>query len=102
MLLHTVMWRFIDAEGKTKNENRAIVKEGLLSLPSTVKELLKIEFFENVVDCERNFDAMLKVYVEDAEALERYKVHPAHQKVASYVKKVTDNRAAVDIFVDSL
>ena len=100
MLLHTVMWRFKDAEGKTAAENRELVKQGLLALPQQVEALENIEFFENVVACARNFDAMLRVTVADEAALEAYKTHPAHQKVARYVHEVTTDRAAVDIFLD--
>lgn len=100
MLLHTVMWKFQDAEGKTAEENRAIVKASLLALKDTVDALENIEFFENEVECDRNFDAMLKVTVKDEAALEAYKNHPEHQKVAGYVKKVTVGRAAVDIFTE--
>ena len=32
------------------------------------------------------------------EELEKYKVHPEHKAVASYVAKVTENRGAVDIW----
>ena len=89
MLIHTVMWKFCDAEGKTKAENIEIVKEGLESLITKVPTLQSIEFFKNEVECDRNFDAML--------ALDAYKNHPEHQKVAAYVAKVTCGRAAVDI-----
>ena len=39
MLIHTVMWKFCDAEGKTKAENIEIVKEGLESLITKVPVL---------------------------------------------------------------
>lgn len=48
--------------------------------------------------CDRNFDAMLTVVTENEDDLNAYKVHPEHQKVASYVKKVTSGRAAVDYY----
>ena len=36
--------------------------------------------------------------IEIVNDLNAYKVHPEHQKVASYVKKVTSGRAAVDYY----
>lgn len=96
MLTHVVMWKFKDAEGKPKAENIDIVKEGLENLLGKVPALRDIRFYKNEVECDRNFDAMLVVKVEDADALEAYKTHPAHQAVAAYVAKVTDGRAAVD------
>ena len=97
MLIHTVMWKFCDAEGKTKAENIEIVKEGLESLITEVPVLQSIEFFKNEVVCDRNFDAMLVVRVLNEQALDAYKNHPEHRKVAAYVAKVTCGRAAVDI-----
>lgn len=98
MLTHTVMWKFTDAEGKTKAENIEIVKSGLEALIDKVPVLISIEFFKNEVVCDRNFDAMLVVKVANEADLTAYKEHPAHREVASYVAKVTTGRAAVDIF----
>lgn len=98
MLIHTVMWKFTDAEGKTAAENVEIVKTGLEALIGTVEVLKSIEFFKNEVVCDRNFDAMLVVKVENEADLNAYKEHPAHKAVAAYVKKVTVGRAAVDIY----
>ena len=44
MLIHTVMWKFTDAEGKTAAENVEIVKTGLEALIGTVEVLKSIEF----------------------------------------------------------
>ncbi len=98
MLTHVVMWKFKDAEGKTKAENIEIVKEGLENLLGTVPALQDIRFYKNEVACDRNFDAMLIVKVQDETALDAYKNHPAHKAVAAYVAKVTDGRAAADTF----
>lgn len=98
MLLHTVMWKFKEtAEGHTRAENIATVRKGLTSLVGVVPAIESLQFYENEVVCDRNFDAMLQVTVRDEAALEAYKTHPAHQKVAAFVAKVTEGRAAVDI-----
>lgn len=98
MLTHTVMWKFADAEGKTKAENMEIVKSGLEALIDKVPALISIAFFKNEVVCDRNFDAMLVVKVANEADLNAYKEHPAHKAVAAYVAKVTTARAAVDIY----
>lgn len=98
MLKHIVMWKFKDAEGKTKKENIQIVKNGLQSLPPKIPHIKNLTFLENKIECDRNFDALLVVETENEQELERYKIHPEHQKVAEYVKKVTENRGAVDIW----
>lgn len=97
MLTHIVMWKFCDAENKTKAENMDIVKNGLESLIDKVPVLHSIRFFQNEVVCDRNFDAMLVVEVESEADLDAYKNHPEHKAVAAYVAKVTCGRAAVDI-----
>lgn len=97
MLTHTVMWKFADAEGKTKAENMEIVKSGLEALIDKVPALISITFFKNEVVCDRNFDAMLVVKVANEADLTAFKEHPAHKAVAAYVAKVTTARAAVDI-----
>jgi hypothetical protein len=53
---------------------------------------------KNQIECERNFDALLVVETENEEELEKYKTHPEHKAVASYVAMVTENRGAVDIW----
>lgn len=97
MLTHIVMWKFCDAEGKTKAENIEIVQNGLEGLMGKVPTLQSIRFFKNEVVCDRNFDAMLVVGTRDEAALDAYKDHPAHKAIAAYVAKVTCGRAAVDI-----
>ena len=98
MLKHIVMWKFKDAEGKTKDENIEIVKNGLEALPPMISHIKKLTFLKNQVECERNFDALLVVETENEEELQKYKVHPEHKKVAAYVAKVTEGRGAVDIY----
>ncbi len=98
MLKHIVMWKFKDAEGHTKDENREIARNGLESLPPFVSHIKKLTFINNQVECARNFDALLIVETENEEELEKYKNHPEHQKVAQFIAKVTENRGAVDIW----
>lgn len=98
MLYHNVMWKFCDAEGKTLDENIEIVKAGLTALPEKISQIKSLTFIKNEVVCDRDFDAMLTVVTENEDDLNAYKVHPEHQKVASYVKKVTSGRAAVDYY----
>ncbi len=98
MLKHIVMWKFIDGCGNTKDENVEIAKSGLEALPEVVPTLKKITFIKNAVECDRNFDALLIVETENEADLQAYKVHPEHQKVAAFIKEVTENRGAVDFY----
>lgn len=96
MLVHNVMWKFTNGEGNSIDENVEIARKGLEALPGVVPTLKSIRFIKNEVECDRNFDAMLIVKTENEADLEAYKTHPEHKKVAAFIAKVTNNRAAVD------
>ncbi len=99
MIKHIVMWKLKDeAEGKTKAENAAILKERLEALPSKIAELntaeLGINFIEG--DNEAVCDIVLTTTCNTKEDLKVYAAHPEHQKVVEYILKVTSERRVVD------
>ncbi len=97
MIEHVVMWRFADsAEGKTRAENMAIVRERLLALPAVISEIRFMEVGRDVSRTEMSYDMMLISRFDSLETLHTYKVHPAHVAVASYVAKVTTARVVLD------
>ena len=96
MLRHVVMWEFKATQEKTKEECVDIAKQGLEALAEKIPALKSIRFIKNEVACDRNLDAMLIVETQNKEALEEYKLHPEHKKVAAFIKECTENRGAVD------
>lgn len=100
MLKHVVMWRFIEgAEGKSRNEHAQWMKEHLEALVGVVPEIRTLEVG---IDCNRGaaaYDAVLISLFEDAEALKRYKNHPAHQAISNYCKQIRESRTVVDFEV---
>lgn len=97
MLKHIVMWRFVDgAEGKSKQQHAEWMKEHLEALEGVVPEICSIEVGVNCSPSETSYDAVLISTFKDKEALNRYKVHPDHLKVAEYCKKVRESRVDVD------
>ena len=97
MFKHVVMWRFIDgAGGKTKKEHSLWVKEHLEALVGVVPEIRSMEVGVNIAPSASAYDAVLISTFDDKEALDRYKVHPAHKAVAAYCKEVRELRADVD------
>ena len=97
MFKHIVMWRFIDgANGKSKIEHAFWVKENLEALVGVIPEIKSLEVGVNVCVAGTAYDAVLVSAFEDAEAMERYKVHPAHMAVAAYFKGITEGRAEAD------
>lgn len=97
MFKHIVMWRFVDgANGKSKREHALWVKEHLEALVGVVPEIRALEVGVNVCVAGTAYDAVLVSTFDSAEAMERYKVHPAHVEVAAYFKSVTEGRAEAD------
>jgi len=97
MVKHIVMWKFNDtAEGKTKDENMDIVKNGLLALKPIIPEIKYIELGKDVSRTDMSYDLALITEFETLEDLHTYKIHPEHQKVANYVAKVTNSRGVID------
>ena len=45
------------------------------------------------------YDAVLTLVVEDAEALQRYRLHPEHQKISQHCYEVRSSRTVVDYIV---
>ncbi len=92
------MWKLqVEAEGKTKQENAAIIKESLESLKGIAPTLVDIEVGVNHSDTpESNYDVVLNCTFNSVEDLNAYQVHPAHQAAAVYIKKVVSARVCVD------
>lgn len=96
MIKHIVMWKMKDAEGKTAKENAAYVKECLERLPPLIPELLRLEVHLDSSGNDGNYDLTLLTETESFQALHAYQIHPEHQKVSGYVKKVSAARSCVD------
>ena len=101
MIKHIVMWKLKEiAEGKTKQENAEIMKELLEGLPAKIEELDSAEMGINILVGEDAAicDVVLTTECKDQEALKAYAVHPEHQKVVQFIKKVVEERRVVDYF----
>ena len=99
MIKHVVMWKLKEvSEGKTKLENAKIMKELLEGLPAKIEELDKVEVGINILKGEDAAicDVVLTTECKDEEALKAYAVHPDHQKVVQFIKKVAVERRVVD------
>lgn len=99
MIKHIVMWKLKElAEGNTKLENAGIMKELLEGLPSKIEELDSAEVGINILegDDEAICDVVLTTECKNQEALKVYAVHPEHQNVVQFIKKVVRERRVVD------
>ncbi len=98
MIKHIVFFHLLEeAEGKTKAENAQIIKEGLEGLIHLVPCLKSAEVGVNIPNAANtNYDIALVCTFDTWEDLNTYATHPEHVKVASYIGKCKDDRAAVD------
>ena len=96
MVKHIVLWSF--KEELTPEERvsyAAQIKEGLEGLVGVVPGLLSAKVVTEPISSSTH-DLCLITELESAEALKAYAVNPDHLKVATVVRSVTCNRAAMD------
>lgn len=97
MLKHIVVWKFKDqAEGRSRAENCALVRERLLALAGVIPEVKHMEVGIDLGSIQGNFDLALIVETDNPDTLSAYANHPEHLKVADYIKKTAEQRVAVD------
>lgn len=97
MIKHIVLWKFLDqAEGHTKEENMDIVRDKLTALLPIIPSIRSFEIGKDILHSEMSYDMALIMTFDSMEALEAYKIHPEHQKVSAYVKKVRSGRVSTD------
>lgn len=93
---HVVTWRLAATDDTVKAEHAAAIRAGLEGLPGVVDDIRSLEVGVNDVPSDGNWDLVLIADFDDADALARYARHPEHQKVAAFIRSVTDQRSAVD------
>lgn len=97
MIKHIVMWKFKDyAEGATKQENILKVKAMLEALPEKIDFIREMQVNVNINPKEGMYDAVLTSAFDTLEDVERYRVHPEHKKISSFVALIREGRASVD------
>lgn len=93
MLKHVV---FVKFKKDVPESAIAEIEKGLGELPDIIPEIMEFEFGRDVLRSERSYDFALVSEFENLETLQRYQVHPAHQKVVAKLKEVWDSRFVVD------
>jgi hypothetical protein len=93
MLTHVVLFKF---KPETTAAEIQQLAEGLGGLPHVIEEIREFRFGTDVLRSERSYDLGLVSSFDDLEALQRYQVHPEHQKVVALVKAITSSVVAVD------
>jgi hypothetical protein len=97
MINHVVLFKLkkYDSEDE-KQAAVTTIKEALLSLSGKIDELKYIEVGCNYELDAKSFDICLITHFESIEALDAYRVHPEHVKVAGLIGQHAAERAAVD------
>jgi hypothetical protein len=98
MIKHVVSWKIKEqAEGRSKEENIAIMKQMLLDLRHKLPMVKYLEVGVNSPKADAsNWDVVLITDVESIADLQAYQVHPEHVKVGEFVAKVRESRACID------
>jgi hypothetical protein len=98
MIKHVVTWKLKDfAENADKKTNALELKEKLLGLKSGIPEIINMDVqFNSAYASSDNFDVILISEFNGFKELESYIKHPDHQKVADFISRIRETRAAID------
>ena len=98
MIRHVCMFEFLDeAQGRTRAENVAITKAMLEALPEKIDWIRASTVALNSPDAPAgNWDLILISDFDSFEDLERYRVHPDHVAVGTFMRPVRRSRSCVD------
>lgn len=95
MVTHIVMWNLKDeAEGGSKEQNAAVIKERLEALVGRIPGLLSLKVNRGIMP--GGCDLCLLGQYESLEALKGYRDHPLHKEVQQFVHKVITDRVSCD------
>ena len=93
MLNHVVMIKF----KKTVTAESIQEMEAMLEdLPNKITEIHTYEFGGDILHSERSYDFALVSLFANMEALQRYQVHPEHQKLLKKLVPLCDHICTVD------
>lgn len=96
MFKHIVMWKLKDrAEGKTRDENAAMMKSMLEALREKISEIRFLEVGINMEPTDAAYDIVLYSEFRDQTELAVYQAHPEHVKVADFVAKIREERSVL-------
>jgi hypothetical protein len=93
MITHVVFFKF---KSETTSDEIQQLADGLGGLPQQIEEIREFRFGPDILRSERSYDFGLVSSFDDLDALQRYQVHPEHQKVVSHVKAISLSVVAVD------
>lgn len=98
MIKHIVIFKLKEeAEGNSRDENKMLFQGMLHALVGVVPSLKSMEVgVKGEKSPADNSDIVLITEFASWEDLDAYQVHPEHQKVVAFAKKVVEARSVVD------
>ncbi|QEV99144.1 Dabb family protein [Microbacterium caowuchunii] len=94
-LRHIVAWKLATDDAAERAEQAQRIADDLNALRDVVPAIIDINVGPDVLGG-GNWDVALVADFADADALDAYQNHPAHQAVVGYVRSVVADRVAVD------
>ncbi len=95
------MWKLKEtAEGATRAQNAAKLKERLDACRDIVPGILRLDVGVATPGLDSTYDVVLVSDFVDQAALDAYQVHPLHEGVKQFVGAVRESRECVDYRVD--
>ena len=91
MLAHIVLFNLKDVDA---DADRLV--QALRTLPGQIEEIRDYEVGRDVSRGPTSYDVGLWSTFDDDAALQRYRVHPAHQEVLDLVEEISETRVVVD------
>jgi len=93
MIVHIVFLKFKEPN---KEQNIAKIKTMLEDMVGKIEQIQKLEVGINFNGSERSCDMSLYTEFNSKEDLQSYAIHPMHQKVIEFIRKVTEYTKVVD------
>lgn len=93
MINHVVILKFKPGVAPAALEE---LERMLDDLPNRIMEIKMFEFGRDLLRSPRSHDFALVALFNDMAALERYRVHPAHQPVLAKIGEVCESAVTVD------
>jgi len=97
MVKHIVFWKLKEeANGMSKAENAAAIKQKLEELNGKIEGCIKLEVGFDFLHSAESADVVLYSEFEDKAALDFYANHPLHKAVMPFIAEARSERRVID------
>lgn len=98
---HIVSWKLSATEEAERDAAFTTMQTELEALAGFMPDdIISLQVGRNIAYPESNWDVVLVGDYPSLEALDRYQVHPEHQRVVQIVRQLVSARSAVDFQLD--